>query len=247
MKLLPRIHLVGSGNGGFDWTDPLDCNVYLLDGGNECALIDTGAGGSTEQILANIRADGIDPARISRIFLTHLHADHAGGASAIRKATGAAVIAHGDAGPALESGDETAIDLDRARAAGFYPAGYRMQPCPLDLPLRHGSSFTCGPLELRVLFAPGHSRFDIYLLVRTEEGNVACFTGDSLFPGGRISMISTRDFNLQSLAGSIAMLKDERVDSIFAGHLQPALSGGSAHIARACGYFDKLGVPPSIV
>ena len=38
------VHLVGSGQSGFSLTDPLDCHVYLLDGGSELALIDTGVG-----------------------------------------------------------------------------------------------------------------------------------------------------------------------------------------------------------
>ena len=44
MQLTEFVHLVGSGQSGFSLTDPLDCHVYLLDGGSELALIDTGVG-----------------------------------------------------------------------------------------------------------------------------------------------------------------------------------------------------------
>ena len=62
MKLTDRIHLVGSGSLGFDLTDPFDCHVYLLDGGDELALVDVGAGMGAEAIVANVRAAGFYPA-----------------------------------------------------------------------------------------------------------------------------------------------------------------------------------------
>ena len=51
MKLLDGVHLVGSGSLGFGLTDDYDCHVYLLDGGDELALVDVGAGMGAEQII----------------------------------------------------------------------------------------------------------------------------------------------------------------------------------------------------
>ena len=59
------VHLVGSGQSGFSLTDPLDCHVYLLDGGSELALIDTGVGRDTPAIAAEIKAAGFDPPDIA--------------------------------------------------------------------------------------------------------------------------------------------------------------------------------------
>ena len=61
VKIADRIHLVGSGIMGFDLTDAYDCHVFLIDGGDELAIIDTGAGMGAERILANVQADGFDP------------------------------------------------------------------------------------------------------------------------------------------------------------------------------------------
>ena len=44
MKIAPGIHIVGSGRQGFGLTDDYDCHVYLVDGGDEYALIDAGGG-----------------------------------------------------------------------------------------------------------------------------------------------------------------------------------------------------------
>jgi glyoxylase-like metal-dependent hydrolase (beta-lactamase superfamily II) len=54
MRLTERIHLVASGDGGFGLTDPFDCHVYAVDGGDEAALIDSGIGAATEDILRNL-------------------------------------------------------------------------------------------------------------------------------------------------------------------------------------------------
>ncbi len=91
MRLRPDLYLVGGGHAGFDLSAPLDCHVYLLDGGDDLVLVDAGIGGSvgdTDLLLANIAADGYDPSRISRLLPTHYHADHAGGAAELRDRTG---------------------------------------------------------------------------------------------------------------------------------------------------------------
>ena len=67
VRLTRDIALVGGGNNGFDISAPLDCHVYLLDGGDELALVDAGVGdvpGDPDAILANAEADGFDPGRI---------------------------------------------------------------------------------------------------------------------------------------------------------------------------------------
>jgi glyoxylase-like metal-dependent hydrolase (beta-lactamase superfamily II) len=53
-------------------------------------LLDTGLGfekGGTLQIHENMRAAGIDPSSITKVLLTHLHKDHAGGVSSANHKT----------------------------------------------------------------------------------------------------------------------------------------------------------------
>ena len=247
MRIFKHVYLVGSGTMGFDWTDPADCNVYLLNGGSELALIDAGTGLSLPQIAENINADGLSPQRIRHILLTHLHADHAGGAAGLREMTGAAVAAHHEARDVLETADEAAIDLTQARAHGFYPPDYVFRACPLDRSLQDGETFEVGSLHVRVRLLPGHSRFDTFYFVADGTGHVSLFSGDSLFFDGKISMLNTHDFSLHALARCAEQLSKERVDSLFPGHLQPALCNGSQHVEKAFRIFDSLRVPPSIV
>ena len=44
VKLIERVSLVGSGRCGVSLSTELDCHVDLVDGGEEMALIDAGAG-----------------------------------------------------------------------------------------------------------------------------------------------------------------------------------------------------------
>jgi glyoxylase-like metal-dependent hydrolase (beta-lactamase superfamily II) len=50
-KLFDRIYLAG----GPEITDERDCCIYLIDGGKELALIDSGLGFSCKAILDNIK------------------------------------------------------------------------------------------------------------------------------------------------------------------------------------------------
>lgn len=77
--------------------------AYLVKG-NRTVVIDAGYPGSASKILKKARENGIEPKQISLIILTHGHRDHAGGAAALRKETGAAVAAHQDEVEALKRG-----------------------------------------------------------------------------------------------------------------------------------------------
>ncbi len=58
-------------------------NVYLLEMAGRLVLVDTGAGDlmgpTTGHLLTALRAAGYQPAQITDVLLTHIHADHSGG------------------------------------------------------------------------------------------------------------------------------------------------------------------------
>ena len=80
MRLTDDISLVGGGNTGFNLSAPLDCHIYLINGGHgELILVDAGMGGSygqTDQIIEHMKRDGYELDRITTLILTHYHADH---------------------------------------------------------------------------------------------------------------------------------------------------------------------------
>ena len=165
MQLTNIVHLVGSGQSGFSLTDPLDCHVYLLDGGSELALIDTGVGRDTPAIAAQIEAAGFDPRDISKIFVTHLHLDHAGGAAELQQLCGAEIIASQDVAGWLETGDEEAASLVAARQTGMYPLENRLRPVASATAVADGDVSNVGSLTVTVVKADGHSRGHLAFLV----------------------------------------------------------------------------------
>src|SRR5690242_17300213 len=109
MKLTNDVYLVGGGDYSFNLSHRLDCHVYVVDGGDELVMIDAGFGPGTDRILDLMRADGLDPSRVSRIVVTHYHADHAGGCAAIVRATGAELWAPLEAAKAIRTADADQI------------------------------------------------------------------------------------------------------------------------------------------
>jgi len=247
MRLTDHIHLIASGDSGFSLTHPLDCHVYLVDGGEEAALIDAGVGLATEKILAGIRATDLDSARIRWLLLTHAHADHAGGAAALRDALpGVRVALAAEAAPWLRAADEEAISLAFARRAGFYPTDYRLRPCPVERELREGDEITVGHHRLQVIETPGHCAGHLCFLVQ-EDNRRVLFAGDHVFHGGRVSIQNIPDCNLQAYAQSMAKLAELEIDLLLPGHLTVSLHRGQRHITSAHRAFQGLALPPSVL
>ncbi len=58
-------------------------SAYVLVRGGEAAVVDTGVAGSDDDIAAALDRLGLDWGAVGHVVLTHLHADHAGSASAV--------------------------------------------------------------------------------------------------------------------------------------------------------------------
>jgi glyoxylase-like metal-dependent hydrolase (beta-lactamase superfamily II) len=247
MKLTDRVHLVGSGAFGFGLTDPFDCHVYLLDGGEELALVDVGAGMGAEAIVEHVRRDGFDPARIRHVILTHAHGDHAGGAARMRALLrDPAFYLSAETASYIRTGDETGVSIDVAKQVGIYPPEYVLEPCEIDVELREGDRIAVGDLELEVYDTPGHSDGHVSLLLE-REGERMLFAGDVVFFGGKILLQNIHDCRLDRMIESLRKLRPLEVTMLFPGHVAFALSAGQSHIERANQVLDKLLVPEQLV
>lgn len=247
MKIDKHLYLIGSGRLGFDWTHPSDCNIYVFDSGEGLVMIDSGTGLSHEEIREHLEDEGFHAEDLVEIWLTHLHADHAGGAAEWRRVSGAKVGVLKQAAKTLVLGDEDAIDLPTARRNGFYPPDYVFSGCPVDRIFEDEETFHIGNCHVKVLHTPGHSQFDTSFHITLPGGKTALFSGDTVFYNGKISMLHTYDFHLHQLAVSMELLGKYKVDTLLPGHGQPALKRGSDHIRLARDTFRAMGVPINIV
>jgi hydroxyacylglutathione hydrolase len=249
VRITGEVYVVGGGvTNAFGLSDDPDCHIYLVDGGDEVALIDCGmaSGDSLERILGNVRTEGLDPEKISKVIVTHYHMDHAGGAARFRERLGVEVVAPADAAPALRTGDERAVALDVAKAAGFYAADYHFQPVEVAREVNEGDRIPVGKLELEVIETPGHCDGHVSLLLRGRERRYL-FAGDAVFSGGRVVLQNIHDCSIQKSAASIAKLAQLEFDALLPGHAAICLEGGMRHVAAANAACQSLFVPKNLV
>ena len=245
MQLTETVHLVGSGNNGFNLTHPLDCHVYLLDGGSELALIDAGVGRDVSAIVAQIQAAGFSPGDIAKIFITHLHLDHSGGAAELQEQCGADIIASQDVAGWLENGDEEAASLVAARQTGMYPVENRLRPVASATGAANGDLTRVGSLSITVVKADGHSQGHLAFLV--DDGtHRALFSGDALFPGGRILLQNIWDCSLEESIATVKRFAELEFTQFFPGHVSFSLQDGKRHVTAAMAHIEQLLPPPQL-
>jgi glyoxylase-like metal-dependent hydrolase (beta-lactamase superfamily II) len=249
MRLTPDLALVAGGPlTGFGLSADFDAHVYLLDGGDELALIDCGLGTEAGQgaLLGRVAALGLDASRIRRLFVTHYHTDHAGGAGRYRARLGLSVAVAAEVAGALAGADGEATSFRAASALGFLPAAYLYAPCPVDDALEDGDVRTVGRLTVRAIATPGHCAGHTSYLVTGGE-RTYLLTGDALFAGGRILLQAIPDCDLAASLASVRRLADLSFDALLPGHGAIALADGRAHTAAAMAAMDRLAVPGSLV
>ena len=245
MRIEPNLYLVGSGNMGFNLTDAFDCNIFLFDSGDGYVIFDAGTGMGMDAIWAVCRQDGIDPDRIDHLFLTHAHGDHGGGAAHVRDRTAVTVYAGADTARIVSTGDETAVSLPAARAAGVYPADYVYRACAVDRVLAAGERVEIGALTVEYVPTPGHSHdHGSYLVSRGDRRYLV--GGDAIFHGGRIVLQHTWDCSVPQSIATIQHLAGLDFDALLPGHLTFSLHHGKRHIEAAMGAIAKLGCPPML-
>ncbi len=246
MRLSAEVALVGGGtHSGFGLSPGPDCHVYLLESRGEAALIDCGLGtpASREAVLAHISESGIRPTAITRLLLTHYHADHSGGAARWRETLGLEVAIGAEGADAVECGDLDATGLTRAKQSGIYDPDYEQLACPVDHRLSDGEQISVGDLTVTYISTPGHCRGHGAFYVTGGE-KTYLFTGDCVLHGGRILLQNIPDCDIDEYSRSVGRLNQLEFDCLLPGHGAIALADGRLHVAKAARAFEGVGLPP---
>lgn len=246
MWLSQHVALVGSGDiGGMGLTNPFDCHIYLLDGGEECALIDAGSGLDDDAILHQIKLLGVELGRVRYLLLTHAHFDHAGGAASLAKRLRLHAVSGAESAKRLECADEVTTGLAEARSLGLYPPEARLKPCVVDTVLADGETIRIGKIALSGLHTPGHSGDHTAFLAHV--GNVpTLFAGDAIFAGGRIALQTLPDCQLDDCFATIRKLAMLEMEALLPGHGLPILQRGARHVRKALASIDAMQMPPAM-
>jgi glyoxylase-like metal-dependent hydrolase (beta-lactamase superfamily II) len=182
-------------------------NTYLL-GTGDLALIDPGP--DDPRHLDAILAALCPGERITHIFVTHAHLDHSALAPALSRATGAPVLAYGDA-TAGRSARMAAL-----AAAGGLSGGEGVDTTfRPDRRLADGETLQRDGWCLTAIHTPGH--FGNHL---TFVSGDRAFTGDHVM-GWSTSLISPPDGDMGAYMSSLARLAALPIASGFPGHGAP--------------------------
>lgn len=182
---------------------PLQCNCSIVgdEESHEAMVIDPGD--NIEQIMEIVERHGL---KVKQIVITHAHIDHIGGATKLKRATGAPVL--------LNANDEMLVKMLDVQAGwvGMRPPGTP----EIDGSPAQGDKLQAGNLVAEVLHTPGHTEGSICLYFAPEKKLIA---GDTLFagsigrtdlPGGSFKKI------IESLLGPVLALPDDTI--VVPGH-----------------------------
>jgi metallo-beta-lactamase class B len=147
--------------GNLYYVGTYDLACYLLTTTKGNILINTGLASSASQIKNNIEKLGFKFSDIKILLTTQAHYDHVGAMAAIKKQTGAQLMAdEGDAGVLADGGNS-----DYA----FGGNGSLFEPVKADRLLHDHDTIQLGDMQLIILHHPGHTKGSCSFLFTVKD------------------------------------------------------------------------------
>ena len=211
--------------------------AYLLPQPEGWTLVETGPSTCREALLSGVARAGVSPDEVRRVFVTHIHLDHAGGMGAVVDSfPHATFYAHELGVPHMV--DPTRLVASARRAWGAETSDHLWGPIPpvpaaRIVALRGGERFPLDHGELQVLATPGHARHHLAFFDSALEG---IFTGDGA--GVRLEhsahlrpAVPPPDLDLEALFSSIEIMRQTHPKVVLFSHFGPS-PDGAADLAR---------------
>ena len=213
MEIVPGVHMVT----GVRWA-----RVYLIED-ESLGLIDSGLPFSAGAIIKYIRSIGREPEELKLILVTHSHPDHSSGALAIRKRTGAEILAH------PHDTKTHSNNVRSLRYRGLF--GSLGVPLPLirrtviDKSVADGDEIPMfGGVE--VIHTPGHTAGSVCYFLKSKG---VLFSGDTIFSDGqRVSRsVPFPGYDAENYRQSLYRLAAMQFETLCGGHGDPLVQGAS--------------------
>ena len=212
-----------------DYVRPQLAAIHLIVENGRAAFVDTGCNNSLPNVMAALDELGIAPGNVDYVILTHIHLDHAGGASAMMQTfPNARLVVHPRG--ARHMADPTRL-IEGAAAVYGQEEVRRLygEVLPIDfrriIEATHGLIVDLAGRQLSCLDTPGHARHHI-ALVDKKTGHI--FTGDifglsyrELDTDARQFIFPTTtpvQFDPVAMHASIDLLMSYRPDAIYLTH-----------------------------
>ncbi len=210
------------------YLEPRVASIYLLRDGDEAAIIETGTCHSLDNVLATLRELHIDPSQIRYVIPTHVHLDHAGGASAMMRAFEQATLLIHPRGARHMADPRKLVDgtiavYGREKYEKMYG---RIEP--IDERRMHvvadGERISLRARELLFLDTPGHARHHFCIFDADSEG---VFTGDTFglsydamkdLPRGLVPTTPPTQFDPPALHDSIDRIAAQQPRRLYLTH-----------------------------
>jgi glyoxylase-like metal-dependent hydrolase (beta-lactamase superfamily II) len=152
---------------------------YIIDGDEGVTLIDTGLPNQHMMVVETLTTIGRRLSDVNAITITHAHADHYGGAAALKRATDATLFASRIDAPAMQGDEPTTPPPVADRLRFLKPIVSLMpgaDPVEVDRLLAEGDTARL-PEDLQVIDTPGHTPGHISFLLDRSGG--VLFVGDA--------------------------------------------------------------------
>jgi len=196
-----------------EYVSPGLAAAYLRVQGDEAAFLETNTTHAVPRLLGALADAGLSPAQVRYVVVTHVHLDHAGGASALMAACpNATLLAHPRAARHLIDPSKLVASARAVYGDARFDALYGAIS-PIDAArvqaLDDGASVALGDATLRVWHTRGHAN---HHFVVHDEARDTVFTGDTFglaYPrlqrAGRFAYPSTSptDFDADAALASL--------------------------------------------
>jgi hydroxyacylglutathione hydrolase len=198
--------------------------AWIVRTAHGAVLVDAGLDATGAAIVAELKAEGVEPRQVLAVLITHGHPDHYAAARLFETAT-----------VAVGSGDVAMIRGDKTHYATFGKVIGAVMPLPPAPPvltaLRGGEQLEFDGASFRVIATPGHSPGSVMYLYKE-----LLFTGDSLMRKNDGVAIVPSFFSEDARRNrdSLRALEPLTFDKIADGHAGVA-SGAREKLARFLG------------
>ena len=145
-KPFPPFHLLGN----IYYVGAAGVSSFLIVTPAGDMLLDGGLEETAPQIERNVTKLGFRMQDIKYLLNSHAHYDHCGGLGALKKASGAVMVASAGDKTTLETGHQ--LSYGKGQSAAWFP------PVKVDRVLRDGEAISLGGVTMTARLTPGHTK-----------------------------------------------------------------------------------------